>query len=354
MFIIRNSTLDDVPALLRMARTVHSNNLPPDERELTQVVERSMASFAGDTVLDDRYFTFVLIDESTGDIAGTSAIIARRGTPVRPRLYLKVRRHQHYSADLRAGQMQTTVQLMQDIDGVTEVGGLVLAPAYRGSGQRLGSFLSRARFSFMGLHPDWFMNRIVAEVMGVLTEDGRTKLWDHLGRRFINLSYQEADTFSLTSKEFITSLFPDGEIYISLMPAEARNLIGAVSPDAVPALRMLERLGFEQVDEVDPFDGGPYLTANRDSIPLVASTATVELVGHADCDGPNGFISLRKDDEFRCVRSPYDLTGGRLTLPAAAAEALHAHPGDAVGFTPAPSPTTRRNAPSTDSDSVPT
>jgi arginine N-succinyltransferase len=354
MFIIRNATLEDVPALLRMARTVHSNNLPASERDLTQVIERSMASFAGDTVLDDRFFTFVLVDESTGHIAGTSAIIARRGTPARPRLYLKVRRHQHYSQDLQAGQMQTTVQLMQDTDGVTEVGGLVLTPAYRGGGQRLGSFLSRARFSFMGLHPDWFMNRIVAEVMGVLSEDGRTKLWDHLGRRFINLSYQEADTFSLTSKEFITSLFPEGEIYISLMPAEARNLIGAVSPDAVPALRMLERLGFEQVDEVDPFDGGPYLTANRDSIPLVASTATVELVGHADCDGPDGFISLRKDDEFRCIRSPYDLSGGRLTLPASAADALHAHPGDAVGFTPAPSPTTPRNAPSTDSDSVPT
>ncbi len=354
MFIIRNATLDDVPALLRMARTVHSNNLPASERELTEVVERSMASFAGDTVLDDRFFTFVLIDESTGDIAGTSAIIARRGTPARPRLYLKVRRHQHYSQDLQAGQVQTTVQLMQDIDGVTEVGGLVLAPAYRGGGLRLGSFLSRARFSFMGLHPDWFMNRIVAEVMGVLTPDGRTKLWDHLGRRFINLSYQEADTFSLTSKEFITSLFPEGEIYTSLMPAEARNLIGAVSTDAVPALRMLERLGFEQVDEVDPFDGGPYLTANRDSIPLVASTAMVELSGQGECDGPNGYISLRKDDQFRCVRSTYELSGGRLTLPAAAAEALHARSGDPVGFTPAPNPSAPQNAPATDSDSVPT
>ncbi len=354
MFIIRNATLEDVPALLRMAKTVHSNNLPADERELTQVVERSLASFAGDTVLDDRFFTFVLIDESTGDIAGTSAIIARRGTPARPRLYLKVRRHQHYSQDLQAGQMQTTVQLMQDTDGVTEVGGLVLAPAYRGSGQRLGSFLSRARFSFMGLHPEWFMNRIVAEVMGVLTPDGRTKLWDHLGRRFINLSYQEADTFSLTSKEFITSLFPEGEIYISLMPAEARNLIGAVSPDAVPALRMLERLGFEQVDEVDPFDGGPYLTARRDSIPLVASTAMVELTGHADCEGTTGFISLRKEDEFRCIRSAYELTGGRLTLPAAAAEALQAQRGDSVGFTPVPGSSGSKNAPSAGSDSVAT
>ena len=153
MFIIRNATLEDVPALLRMAKTVRSNNLPADERELTQVVERSLASFAGDTVLDDRFFTFVLIDESTGDIAGTSAIIARRGTPARPRLYLKVRRHQHYSQDLQAGQMQTTVQLMQDTDGVTEVGGLVLAPAYRGGGQRLRFVPQPGEVQFHGTAP---------------------------------------------------------------------------------------------------------------------------------------------------------------------------------------------------------
>jgi arginine N-succinyltransferase len=332
MFIVRNANVDDVPALLRMAATVHSNNLPANEGELEEIVTRSLASFAGESELDDRYFTFILVDEASGEIAGTSAIIARRGTPNRPRLYLKVRHHEHYSDDLQDGEAQTTVQLMQDVDGVTEVGGLVLDPAYRGSG--LGSFLSKVRFGFMGLHAEWFMNRLVAEVMGVLTPDGHTKLWDHLGGRFINMSYEEADVYSVKSKEFITSLFPKEEIYTSLMPQEARDLLGAVSPDAIPALRMLERLGFKQIDEVDPFDGGPYLTANRDSVPLIAAAARVELVKSLQVEGPTAFISTRARGHFRCVRSCYELVGGKLAIPSESIDALQVDIGETLGFTP--------------------
>ena len=334
MFIVRNAIPEDVPALLQMARTVHSNNLPANEGELEEIIARSSASFAGEADLDNRYFTFVLVDCDTGDIAGTSAIIARRGTPGRPRLYLKVRHHEHYSDDLKDGGEQTTVQLMQDVEGVTEVGGLVLCPAHRGSGERLGSFLSRVRFGFMGLHADWFMDRIVAEVMGVLTPDGKTKLWDHLGGRFINMSYEEADVYSVKSKEFITSLFPKEEIYTSLMPQEARDLIGAVSPDAIPALRMLDRLGFKQIGEVDPFDGGPYLTAKRDSVPLIAAAARVELVESKAIQGPIAFISTRADGHFRCVRSSYELVGGKLSIPSESIDALQVSVGETLGFTP--------------------
>ena len=334
MFVIRNAIHEDVSQLLDMARTVHSNNLPPDADALGAIVEQSMKSFNGEASLDERTFTFVLVDDETGSVAGTSAIMARRGTPARPRLYLKVRRYEHYSEDLQDGQVQATVQLMQDVDGVTEVGGLVLPSAYRGNGKRLGSMLSRVRFSFMGLHPDWFMERVVAEVMGVLTDDCQTKLWEHLGRRFINLSYQEADVFSRTSKEFITSLFPKEEIYISLMPPEARQLIGAVSPDATPALHMLRELGFEEVDEVDPFDGGPYLSVHRDAIPLVAATKIVKLGPAGTPEGPEGFASVRVDGSFRCVRCPFTIEDDLLTLPAEAMDALQVTPGDTVGCTP--------------------
>ena len=152
--------------------------------------------------------------------------------------------------------------------------------------------------------------------------------------RFINLSYQEADVFSRTSKEFITSLFPREEIYISLMPPEARQLIGAVSPDAKPALHMLSGLGFEEVDEVDPFDGGPYLSAQRDAIPLVAATKIVQLGPAGSPEGPEGFASVRVDGSFRCVRCPYTIEDDCLTLPAEAMDALQVAPGDTVGCTP--------------------
>ena len=108
MFLIRNAILDDVPDLLRMAKTVHSNNLPVNELSLRKIIENSTTSFAGEASLDQRQFTFILEDLESGRVAGTSAIISRRGTPQRPRLYLKVRRHQHYSQDLQSGQVQLT------------------------------------------------------------------------------------------------------------------------------------------------------------------------------------------------------------------------------------------------------
>ena len=84
------------------------------------------------------------------------------------------------------------------------------------------------RFHFMGLRPHRFSERVIAEMMGRISPDNRNLLWDYLGRRFINLSYKEADLFCQHSKEFMTSLFPPGEIYASLLPAEARNLIAKV------------------------------------------------------------------------------------------------------------------------------
>tara|TARA_Y100000589_G_scaffold8325_2_gene7079 strand:- start:2385 stop:3455 length:1071 start_codon:yes stop_codon:yes gene_type:complete len=336
VFLIRNVRMEDMPELLRMAKTVHSNNLPSNERSMEKIIERVETSFAGEAELDQRFFTFVLMDTAHGDggrVAGTSAIIARRGTPDFPRLYLKVRRHQHFSSDLQSGQVQLTVQLCQDTVGVTEVGGLVLAPAYRANDMRLGSFLSKSRFGFIGQHPQLFMDDVVAEVMGVLTPDGRTKLWDHLGRRFINLSYEEADVFSRTSKEFITSLFPTGEIHTSLLPAAARKLIGAASDDAIPALRMLERMGFQHVDEVDPFDGGPYLKADRDEITLVKSSRLISLAGCKELTGEEGYVNVSRPGHFRCVRCAYELDGDALWIPSEAADRLEVAVGDELGFT---------------------
>ena len=201
---------------------------------------------------------------------------------------------------------------------------------------RLGSLLSKVRFSYIGMRPEEFSQKIIGEVMGTLTPDGRTMLWDHLGRRFINLSYNEADAFSRTSKEFITSLFPEVEIYASLLPAEARRLIGHVSPDAVPALRMLERLGFHHNDEVDPFDGGPYLEAHRDQIPLVKSTRGGAAQGGLDesAQHPIGIVCMQKGADFRAVRCPFLIDGDVIRVSDKAMDVLQLTSGMSLSATP--------------------
>jgi len=341
MFLIRQANLDDAPTLLKLAKMVHSNNLPPDPDILRAKLLRSRDGFLGKARTPlEREFIFALEDTDTGNLIGTSSIISCISSPGRPHLYLLVRRREHFSEDLATGHVHVTLQLGTDDTGPTEIGGLILQPAYRGHKGKLGLLLSLIRFQFIALHREWFSPRIIAEMMAPITPDSRNTLWEYLGRRFINLEYAEADRFCRQSKEFITSLFPRGEIYATLLPPEARNLIGKVSKEAEPAKAMLEGLGFRYIGHCDPFDGGPYLEAQAEDIPLVRSTRTLKLAGSA-IEGLNaeGFIGFSGPAGFRAARTRYRQDDGGIALAPDICEALGARAGDAVAVTPrAPAP----------------
>ncbi|MAC18108.1 MAG: hypothetical protein CMJ23_00220 [Phycisphaerae bacterium] len=342
MFIIRQIRTEDVPAVLKLARLVHSFNLPADRDSIATKVQRSRRSFAGR--LEDpseRMHMFVLEDTETGNIIGTSMIIGCVSSPGSPHVYLEVSKKSFWSEDLQQGQTHKVLTLGIDESGPTELAGLVLAPGYRGHRDRLGGFLSTIRFHFLGLHRRTFNRRIIAEVMGSLTPDSSNVLWDYLGGRFINLSYLEADVFCQHSKEFITSLFPREPIYASLLPPEARNLIGRVGDEAKPALAMLERQGFEHHGHIDPFDGGPYLEAKLERIPLVKSTSRVTVVGTGRVASSRiGILSIEGSSlpdgpgAFRAIQVPYAEVDGGIQISRKALQSLGAEVGDKVGLTP--------------------
>jgi arginine N-succinyltransferase len=334
MFVIRQATLEDLPTLLKLAKMVHFLNLPADRDIIATKIGRSRLSFA-DRQPDprQRQFMFVLEDTDTGNVIGTSAVISCISWPGWPHVFLEVKKRHFYSNDLQQGQSHVTLEFGTDESGPSEVGGLILAPGYRGHAQKLGSLLSLIRFHFIGLHPKWFARRILAELMGPVTPDSRTLLWEYLGRRFINLSYQEADLFCQHSKEFMTNLWPRGEIFASILPPDARALIGKVGEETLSAKAMLERQGFHVTTHVDPFDGGPYLEADRDEIPMVGQTRTLKLVGITKREGGEAaFVSHNsKEHGFRAVRTACTLRGQGVELSRAAADAIHARVGDRVG-----------------------
>ena len=336
MFVIRQAIPDDVQTLLKLARMVHFINLPADRDIIAAKVARSRRSFAGE-VDDDRQrqFMFVLEDTETGGVVGTSSLICRIGWEGCPQVYLQVRRREHFSRDLNTGAVHMTIQVMTDESGPSELGGLILAPGYRGHREKLGSLLSLVRFHFLGLHRGMFQPRVIAELMGPLTPDSNTLFWEFFGRRFINLSYTEADAFCQHSKEFMTSLLPRAEIYASTLPPEARNLIGKVGEETKPAKAMLEKQGFHYHDRCDPFDGGPYLEAEVDSIPLVRATRRAMLEAGEPQGGHPAFVSCAADPAlgFRAVRAVVQADGDRVRMPAAAAAAIGARPGTAIGIT---------------------
>ncbi|MGE3107831.1 MAG: arginine N-succinyltransferase [Phycisphaerales bacterium] len=260
-------------------------------------------------------FMFVLEDLTVADekgnagaVLGTSQIITRMGGPGRPNVSFRLSRKETFSSTLQVGATHIVAKLHLDETGPTEIGGLILQPSYRGHKLRLGRLLSLVRFHVMGLYRPLFSERVLAEMMGPMTPDGRNTMWEYLGRRFINLTYAEADSFCQYSKEFMTSLLPHEEIYLTLLPPEARAVIAQVGPETVPARRMLEKLGFAYRDHIDPFDGGPHLEAATDDISIVKNTRSgsgITPVPQRQCD-KHGLVSvLGSDGDFRAIETDF-------------------------------------------------
>ncbi len=376
MFLIRRAKVEDVATLYKLARMVQFINLPADKDLIAEKVLRSRECFiklgrngaaaakgagegrggkrgrgsaieagAGSALMTQRsdMFMFVLEDRESGGVLGTSQLISSMGGPGAPNVSLKLERREMFSTSLKQGATHITAKLALDESGPTEIGGLILQPSYRGHKEKLGRFLSHVRFHFIGLHRPIFADRVLAELMGALThqgEGGGNTLWEYLGRRFINLTYLEADRFCQHSKEFITALMPREEIYLTLLPPEARGVIGQVGPETLPARRMLEKLGFAYRDHVDPFDGGPHIEARTDDLAPVKATFAAPLAGVVDEDKCNrhGIVSVMEnvdgETEFRAVQTVYASDGKTLRLPASAIETLEAREGASVGVTP--------------------
>lgn len=361
MFLIRRARIEDAPTLLKLAKMVHFINLPADKDIIAAKVLHSRNCFIrtaggdsgtstaarreldstlpgyGAALASSDLFMFALEDTESGAMLGTSQIIAHMGGPGNPIVSLRLSRREFFSTSLQMGMTHVVARLAMDESAPSEIGGLILQPSYRRHKERLGRFLSLIRFHFVGLHRKLFADEIVAEMMAPITADGQNLLWDYLGRRFINLSYTEADRFCQTSREFMTSLLPREDIYLTLLPPEARALVGEVGPETRPALRLLEQLGFKRTDCVDPFDGGPYLRAKTSEIGIVKDTRFTTLAGTTDrarCDR-FGYVSvLNIDGEFRAVQSPFAGSDGGILLPPDSAELLGAEAGARVGLTP--------------------
>ena len=362
MYIIRRAKADDVGTLVRLARTVHFINLPPDRDAIASKIAGSRASFqraASGTerikdlkpprrpapganvrgltegLADTDQFMFVLEDTETGSVLGSSQLIAQMGGPGNPNYGFKLERRHFFADDIKTGTSHMVAHLYKDESGPTEIGGLILQSASRGA--NLGKLLSWIRFHFIGMRREFFSDRVLAEMMAPITEDGRSLFWEYLGRRFIPLSYTEADTQCGRSRQFIAALLPHEDIYLSLLPPAARDVIGVVHKETVPARRILEQLGFRFNDFVDPFDAGPQLEAQTDEIPLVTRTAPTPLaepVQADDCDREGMVSMLHKDGEFFGVWTGFKAhADGRISLTTEAMDVLGVKPGDEVGVT---------------------
>ncbi len=340
MLLLRDAQRSDLPALAALAKVLNTVNLPYDERALAGIIGESTRSFRGE-IRDplERRYVFVAEEPRSGRIVGTSMVIAQHGTRESPCTFFDVSAREHYSSTLDRHFTHQVLSIGYHFDGPTEIGGLVVHPEDRRSEEKPGKQLAYVRFLYLAMHPDRFRESVLAELMPPLTPDGRSAFWEAFGKRFTDLDYQTADKISRENKEFIQQLFPPVDVYATLFPPPVRRVLGKVGPETEPVRVMLERIGFEYVDRIDPFDGGPHYEAKLADVTLVREYRRARLAEEPlerDHE-PERLVAVTRTEgrvRFRAVRCPARIAGEEVRIPERARELLGARPGERLHLVP--------------------
>jgi arginine N-succinyltransferase len=341
VLILRQIETGDLGDLLRLAEQLDSMNLPADREFLSRRIERSKRSFARTLEPGEpATYVFGLEDLDSGRCVGSSMLLAKHGVPGAPYFWFEVSTEERRSTELGKHFVHTKLRLRSTEDGPTEIGGLILDPAYRRHPAKCGKALSIGRFAFIAAHPDRFEREVIAEMLSPFEASGENLLWEAFGSRFTGMPYREADHLSARNKQFITDLFPREPVYTTLFPESVQKAIGQPNASAVAAVRILERIGFRNLNQVDPFDGGPYYGAARDAITSVRERRRLVLPSQPrDLDeahrGPLALISAESHKGFRAVVTSLDEEGTPV-VPKSTREALGVTAGDRVSVTPLP------------------
>ncbi|MEO5669000.1 MAG: arginine N-succinyltransferase [Bdellovibrionota bacterium] len=326
MFRVRDVEPRDIDDLHRLSRQAVFLNLPSDKSQLTKLIARSQSSFkTRERTLERDKYVFVLEDTLEGRVVGTSSIIAQHGSPSEPHTYFQVLTKKKVSKSIHIGFLHQVLRLGFDYDGPTEIGGLVILPEYRGHAEKLGKFLSFARFLYIAARRTQFKDELLSELMPPFNERGESAIWEELGRKFTNLRYDEADRLSRRNMEFFTSLFPEGDIYTCMLSGEAREAIGLVGEDTQPVKKMLDGIGFKYKNMIDPFDGGPHYWAKTSQVDPVKRTQRVKLIGDTKKTGlvkKDGVAMSLDRARVRLVQGTFGLRKNEISFDSEQATAL--------------------------------
>ncbi|MBB3763280.1 arginine N-succinyltransferase [Sphingomicrobium lutaoense] len=328
---IRAARPDDLDALYDLAKLTGGGftNLPAERETLAKKLESSSAGFArdGDEQSGDLYI-FMLEEYATGRIRGTCQVFGEVGT-TQPFYSYRITTLTQHSKELERTFRNQLLNLVTDLEGSSEVGGLFLHPHERAGG--LGLLLARSRYLFIKQHRARFGDRTLAELRGVMDEAGHSPFWDALAGRFFGMSFPEADEFNAVhGTQFIADLMPSTPIYINMLPESARAVIGQPHPSGRAALRMLEKEGFAWDGYVDIFDGGPTVIAKTDRIKSVRDANEIAFAGTGEEEGDvEMLVATGKLEDFRCcyAHAHKDADGG-LRLDPQAAKMLEVKEGD--------------------------
>ncbi|HYI64290.1 MAG TPA: arginine N-succinyltransferase [Allosphingosinicella sp.] len=284
-FRVRPARAGDFDAIHDMAMLTGGGftNLPADKGTLVAKLSRSADAFAGEEGdPQGDLFVFVLENAATGEIRGTCQVFSRIGIE-QPFYSYRISKLTQTSPELDRTFRTEMLTLCTDFNECSEVGGLFLHPDARSGGLGLGVLLARSRYLFIRRNRARFADKMVAELRGVIAEDGGSPFWDAIAGRFFGMGFKEADAFNgAHGTQFIADLMPKTPIYTAMLSDEALAVMRRPHPSGEAAMRMLEREGFVNDGYVDIFDGGPTMSVPTDQIRTVRDARALVMSGAAD------------------------------------------------------------------------
>ena len=338
MMIIRPLMVTDSDAMLNLANKagVGFTSLPADPHRIASKIEASLAAFSGSANLEsEQSYVFVLEDTQTSTVVGICGIESSIGLSS-PWYSYRIGTLVHSSRELGVHNTFPTLYLSNDQTACAEVCTLFLDPDYRQN--KNGQLLSKSRFLFLAQFPHRFETKIIAEMRGVSDDNGQSPFWDGLGAHFFDMPFAHADHLTgLGKKEFIAELMPRHPLYINLLPKEAREVIGEVHSNTLPARKMLEDEGFRYQGYVDIFDAGPTLETQVKDIRAVRDSAlyTITIEEHLPASQIPYLISNTSLSGYRCTMAYISIpNSGPLCLGIELANSLQVTCGDIVRAVP--------------------
>ncbi len=325
MLIIRPIGETDLTGLVGLAKSTGGGltTLPPDKEFLAERIDNSLRAFSPRVHQPGgELYLFALEDTATGDLLGVSGIASRVGG-FEPWYSYEIKPERLIHQPLHVDKEIPVLHLRQEHRGPSEICSLFLRADRRRGGA--GRLLSLSRFLFIGAQRKRFTATIIAEMRGYIDQTGRSPFWEAVGRHFFPFDFYAADVLS--------GLHP---IYLPLLSAEVRTVVGRVHHETEPALALLLAEGFERTNEVDIFDAGPLIRAETDKVRTLRTARTARFQDTAELPvDATTWLLANSNLDFRAtlgaVRENPDDT---VSLAPDTAAALHLAPGDKIWISP--------------------
>lgn len=329
MLVIRPIKESDSAAFIELVHNMSlgMRSLPKNKQRLKQKIDLSIASFKKATAVPEQErYLFVLEETTTGQIAGTCAIWTAKGTYWKDQFY-RIETTIVSCPWTKTPQEIKTLRVVMPQEDLSENGSLYLDHAFRHHG--VGELLSLSRFLFAAGHLNRFFPKIIAEMRGIIHPDKTAPFWDGVGRHFCDTPFTEVMNRLDLDNTAISQILPTHPIYISLLPKEVQQVIGAVHDSTAGALAMLVKEGFKATQDIDLFDGGPKMEAHLPDLHTVKESQTILLGKVSDKIEGKTYILCNDRLDFRaCYGTMQVDSNGQAILVKEVAEALLLSPGD--------------------------